>query len=104
MDILMISSGLVLQERKQNAKKRFKRIRLLRKTSGQEKEDNKENAKKEDENSKEKIAKRRDSSLRPLLEEYKVEAKARRKKSKDALESKWKWKDCNESKCGGPSR
>ena len=97
----MISSGLVLQERKQNAKKRFKRIRLLRKTSGQEKEDNEE---KEDENSKEKIVKRRDSSLRPLLEEYKVEAKARRKKSKDVLESKWKWKDCNESKCGGPSR
>ena len=97
----MISSGLVLQERKQNAKKRFKRIRLLRKTSGLEKEDNKE---KEDENSKEKIAKRRGSSLRPLLDEYKVEAKARRKKSKDVLESKWKWKDCNESKCGGPSR
>ena len=104
MDILMISSGLVLQERKQNAKKRFKRIRLLRKTSGQEKEDNKENAKKEDENSKEKIVKRRGSSLRPLLEEYKVEAKARRKKSKDVFESKWKWNDCNESKCGGPSR
>ena len=97
----MISSGLVLQERKQNAKKRFKRIRLLRKTSGQEKEDNKE---KEDKNSKEKIVKRRDSSLRPLLEEYNVEAKARRNKSKDVLESKWKWKDCNESKCGGPSR
>ena len=97
----MISSGLVLQERKQNAKKRFKRIRLLRKTSGQEKEDNKE---KEDKNSKEKIVKRRDSSLRPLLEEYNVEAKARRKKGKDVLESKWKWKDCNESKCGGPSR
>ena len=101
----MISSGLVLQERKQNAKKRFKRIRLLRKTSGQEKEDNKENAEKEDENSKEKIVKRRGSSLRPLLDEYKVEAKARRKKSKDVLvESKWKWNDCNESKCGGPSR
>ena len=97
----MISSGLVLHERKQNAKKRFKRIRLLRKTSGLEKEDNKE---KEDENSKEKIVKRRGSSLRPLLEEYNVEAKARRKKSKDVLESKWKWKDCNESKCGGPSR
>ena len=97
----MISSGLVLQERKQNAKKRFKRIRLLRKTSGLEKEDNEE---KEDENSKETIVKRRNSSLRPLLEEYKVEAKARRKKSKDVLESKWKWKDCNESKCGGPSR
>ena len=97
----MISSGLVLQERKQNAKKRLKRIRLLRKTSGQEKEDNKE---KEEKNSKEKIVKRRGSALRPLLDEYKVEAKARRKKSKDALESKWKWKDCNESKCGGPSR
>ena len=100
----MISSGLVLQERKQNAKKRFKRIRLLRKTSGQEKEDNKENAEKEDEKSKEKIVKRRGSSLRPLLDEYKVEAKARRNKSKDVLESKWKWSDCNESKCGGPSR
>ena len=97
----MISSGLVLQERKQNVKKRFKRIRLLRKTIGQEKEDNKE---KEDENKKEKIAKRRGSSLRPLLDEYKVEAKARRKKSKDVFESKWKWNDCNEIKCGGPSR
>ena len=100
----MISSGLVLQERRQNAKKRFKRIRLFRKTSGHDKEDNKENRDKEDENSKEKIVKRRGSSLRPLLDEYKVEAKARRKKSKDVFESKWKWQDCNESKCGGPSR
>ena len=45
MEIVLISSALVLQERKQNLRRKFRRVKLFRKEGGKEKED--EAAKKE---------------------------------------------------------
>ena len=67
MEILMISSGLVLQEREQTGRKKFKRLKLFRK--GGEKEIK---GKKEKKGKNENVEKRRGSSLRPVLGEYEV--------------------------------
>ena len=96
--VITISSALVLQERKLNVRKKFKRMRLLRKEGEKEKE----NVGRVDDKEKEKRKKRRGSSLRPDLAEYKVFAKRRRsKKSKLFIEGQ---RCGHEGKCEGPSR
>ena len=97
--VITISSALVLQERKLNVKKKFKRMRLLRKEGEKAKEGKKEeeNVEKENENRR----KRRGSSLRPDLAEYKVFARRRREKSKFLIEVE---RCGHRGKCLGPSR
>ena len=80
--VIRISSALVLQERKLNVRKKFKRMRLLRKEGEKEKGGEKENDGREDGKDKERRKKRRGSSLRPDLADYKVFAKTRGEKSK----------------------
>ena len=84
----MISSALVLQERKLNVRKKFRRMRLQRKEGEKKKGAEKEMLERDDDKEKEKRKKRRGSSLRPDLAEYKVLAKARREKSKLVIGAK----------------
>ena len=84
----MISSALVLQERKLNVRKKFKRMKLQRKESEKKKAAEKEMLERNDGKEKEKRKKRRGSSLRPDLAEYKVLAKTRREKSKMVIGAK----------------
>ena len=100
--VITISSALVLQERKLNVRKKFKRMRLLRKGGEKEKGAKKENVGRVDGKEKEKRKRRRGSSLRPDLAEYKVFAKRRSsKKSKLFIEGR---RCGHEGKCEGPSR
>ena len=108
MEIVLISSALVLQERKQNLRRKFRRVKLFRKEGGKEKEDEaaKKEAKKEnsERDDGEKERKRRGSTLRPVLDEYKVLAKARPKKPK-LVPIEHQTKSCDhDGKCEGPSR
>ena len=127
--VIRISSALVLQERKLNARKKFKRMRLLRKEGEKEKGGKvqvqlgcaslnldldsvalkgekdkggkKENDGRDFGKNKEKRKKRRGSSLRPDLAEYKVLAKRRGEKSKLFIGGE----RCGHAgKCEGPLR
>ena len=99
--VIRISSALVLQERKLNVRKKFKRMRLLRKEGEKEKGGEKENDGREDGKDKERRKKRRGSSLRPDLADYKVLAKTRGEKRKLFIGGE---RCGHEGKCEGPSR
>ena len=102
--VIRISSALVLQERKLNVRRKFKRMRLFRREGEKKKGGKKENIRgEEDGKEKEKRKKRRGSSLRPDLEEYKVLAKRRKsKRMRFFIEN---FKPCShEGRCEGPVR